>query len=210
MTDEEEPVALSVEEIEPQSTDDEYLKLFGMYVDEGALTLVSTDLESYSHSVKVTTIQPIIKYLDIKYIKDMYGETKSQEVTLIDGVYEGFEDWDGSYGWESYASFELINGQTYTVIWDGITYADIICIDDGYGGSVIGNPNDNFATLPFFVFYSDDYFGFCTNSTVSSHSIKITTIQSEIIKIDKKYLPDLVGKNVTGQEYVVSDDMSNS
>jgi hypothetical protein len=103
------------------------------------------------------------------------------------------------------ALFEPIVGQTYTVVWDGVTYADIVCIDDD-GYLTIGDPYGDFSTIPFYMQYVSGLFGIFTNSTASSHSIKITTIQSEIIKIDKKYLPVLVGQDVEGTVFNINGD----
>lgn len=88
--------------------------------------------------------------------------------------------------------FKPIIGQVYTVVWDEKLYE---CIAYEFVGDIcIGNLNiadygENNTGEPFFYYYrgNDDY-GSCVRSA-GVHTIEISTIK--VVKLDKKYLPDL-------------------
>ena len=87
--------------------------------------------------------------------------------------------------------FEIAEGNTYEVKWDGKTY---ICdVHNDHGALVIGNTNLNLGIFdgkePFlYYYYNDSEYGLCVYSR-GKHSVSIST--SPIKKIDKKYIPSL-------------------
>ena len=88
--------------------------------------------------------------------------------------------------------FKPIIGQVYTVVWDEKLY-ECIAYED-VRGNYIGNPNivddgENNTGEPFFYYYRDnDDYGLYVRSA-GAHTIEISTIK--VVKLDKKYLPDL-------------------
>ena len=110
----------------------------------------------------------------------------------------------------------LIEGQIYTVICNGTSY-ECIARNDGYDDIYIGNQSvcqwgDGFAEIidsdePFFIAtYEQDNWSEITVAEPGIYTISISAIEITNYKIDKKYLPDLVGKSTEGTGYVFYDD----
>ena len=92
-------------------------------------------------------------------------------------------------------TIELTAGETYKVFWDGATY-ECVC-ESIMGYSVIGNPSiigvgadtgDPFVITPL---ADDNGTEIYTKDTSASHTISISGLAKEVVKIDKKYLPEL-------------------
>lgn len=87
---------------------------------------------------------------------------------------------------------ELVVGQSYDIIWNGKNYN---CVAYEFEGlRVVGNSSmmsGNDTGEPFFIVISKDMFGgaYIYAYTTGTHMVEVTTVK--IVKIDKKYLPDL-------------------
>ena len=80
-----------------------------------------------------------------------FGETVSEVVLCDVPVEEGVTNYSAVS-----VSTQLVIGQVYTVVWDGVTYSNLVCFDDeGYPtiGAVFGNTTDN---LPFCIENKDN------------------------------------------------------
>ena len=87
-------------------------------------------------------------------------------------------------------TFSATAGETYKVSWDGITY-ECTCIDDRLPSignlSIIGEGSDT--GEPFLLMVDLDLVTIATSDTGSSHTISISIIAGEVVKINPKYLP---------------------
>lgn len=95
---------------------------------------------------------------------------------------------------ESVWSFLLKEGQSYTVVWDGVTYTDVCSeYDGGYG---VGNAylySDNAKNTgePFYLETFDGATGVYVAET-GSHTVTIVTVEpGKIITLPKEYLPQI-------------------
>lgn len=119
------------------------------------------------------------------------------------------------------SSFSLQEGNSYKVIWDGITY-DCIARYDGWGSFYIGN--QEFAVIlggwdfpeviesnePFFIATIERYDETIFFGVEGNHTITLSGEDTIIHKIDEKYLPNLVGAKGTGEGAEVFNDYENN
>ena len=95
---------------------------------------------------------------------------------------------------------ELVIGHKYTVVWDGVTYPDLVAFDDG-DGTAIGSPYDSITEdLPFFIgtFYpgpDEAKIIFVAYQDNTTHSVYISGPAKLASKIKQKYLPEM-GLNI--------------
>jgi len=86
---------------------------------------------------------------------------------------------------------EFIIGQVYEVEWDGTNYVCTAFDIEGVGG--IGNPNimpGNTTGEPFLIAISkSEGYGMVLGNSVGTHTVSVKG--DKIVKLDKKYLPDL-------------------
>ena len=96
----------------------------------------------------------------------------------------------GLYRGEFKSTFSATDGETYKVSWDGTTY-ECTCI---YGKSpLIGNLSitgeGSDTGEPFLLEVKQNLVSITTRNAGSSHTISISIIAGEIVKINPKYLP---------------------
>ena len=161
--------------------------------------------EAGTYDLKIMCM-PIIKHLDSKYIKDMYYETEPVETVLVDGSFEVPDD-DNYVQISNQLYFEV--GKTYHVTFNGENY-ECVAWDNGDDSILIGNGEiyggNGGNGEPFSCDSYDE--GVCYINVTESgvYELKIVATQSEIIKIDKKYLPNLVGESTTGKTYIIDNE----
>ena len=94
------------------------------------------------------------------------------------------------YSGEFESTFSATVGETYKVSWDGTTY-ECTCIDGRLpligNLSIIGEGSDT--GEPFLLAFNLDLVRITTTDTGSSHTISISIIAEEVVKINPKYLP---------------------
>lgn len=145
------------------------------------------------------------------YVKNRicYETDPVENVILEEQTLSDFSLWDTNlYGSDSATiSSEFNIGYNYTVIYDGIRYENLICFNDN-GFPTIGtawNELDEESECPFCIYaWLGDvmYFGIVVPDIINtSHTLKIIHNNTNIKKIDEKFLPeiDLVGKSGTGE-----------
>lgn len=104
------------------------------------------------------------------------------------------------------ATLETGDGLTYVVTFDNTVY-ECLLTDIGDGNVYIGNGSLNSDEYqdtgePFYVSsYVSEYGMVILTSTVGEHSISIIKRVNDIVKIDEKFLPATVGKDVSGQTF---------
>ena len=94
------------------------------------------------------------------------------------------------YTGEFQSTFSATVGETYKVSWDGTTY-ECTCIDGRLPSignlSITGEGSDT--GEPFLLMVRKDLVEITTADTASSHTISISGIAEEVVKINPKYLP---------------------
>ena len=95
-------------------------------------------------------------------------------------------------------------GKEYTVVFDGVTYSNLVAYINSYGYPTIGADND-FSQYPLSI-YEDLLHGGIgydrpTGDWGDMHSLRITTIGEIVKTIDPKYLPQTGGGGSTGGGY---------
>lgn len=89
-------------------------------------------------------------------------------------------------------SFDLVDGQTYTISWDGTDYACTGIFLDG-ATPVLGNlgilgKGDD--TGEPFIFLNKGQWVVASTESATEHMISISVFAVEVVKIDEKYLPE--------------------
>ena len=132
------------------------------------------------------------KPLTYDYMPEGYPSKSIVNVTLMEEQEVTFtnSDSDGIYYAIAPVKIDVSEGQTYTVVWDGVEYS---CVCHTMGPcEYIGNPEalDSESTgEPFLYLYSNKHM-WVSYDTSTSHTIKITTIDTVYQTIDEKYLPE--------------------
>ena len=114
------------------------------------------------------------------------------ETVLVEESTVSFVTAEGLYAAEFPSTFEATVGVTYTVTWDGTAY-ECTCVDFD-GSLIIGNLsiiNRGSDTGEPFVMgvYNGDGITIITEDTSASHTFSISGLVQEVVKLDKKYLP---------------------
>lgn len=129
------------------------------------------------------------------YVKNRPFYTATEETVLLEEITVSFTTPSaGVYYAAIPTTIELTAGETYKVYWDGATY-ECVC-ESIMGYSVIGNPSiigvgadtgDPFVISPL---ANDNGTEIYTKDTSASHTISISILAGELVKIDTKYLPE--------------------
>ena len=130
------------------------------------------------------------------YVKNRPFYTVAAETVLLEESTASFANASGNiYVAQIESNFEATVGDTCKVSWDGTTY-ESTCVDiDGYlyvgNLSIAGVGPDT--GEPFLMHVSNDSgIEIYTLDTSASHTISVSKFAVEVVKIDKKYLPDTV------------------
>ena len=154
---------------------------------------------NYIKSIEVCTVEHNFKYLDHKYIKDMYYDNGSTTTLLVDNqTVTGFEVMeDPIYAVMNPFSFSPVVGATYTVTWDGTDYecTASAMFDITYIGNVNYVNMQSGGDIPFAIVFAGEDTFLITESTEESHIISITEVVHDMKQLDEKYLPILEEKN---------------
>ena len=121
------------------------------------------------------------------------GDPVETEV-LVEESTVTFEDFDGMYSAQVPSTFEATVGETYKVYWDGAAY-ECTCVDVG-GLPAIGNPSivgaGSDTGEPFLMGVANgERIQIVTADTSASHTISISAMTQEIVKLDPKYIDSM-------------------
>lgn len=130
------------------------------------------------------------KPLTYDYMPEGYPSKSVQTTTLMEEQELEFDLNEGLYGAGLTEVLELIEGQTYTVNWDGTEY-ECVCvfIEPNYALgnlSIFGVGND---TGEPFICTTET---FVTLDTAASHTISVTTIAETVTPMTEEFLPSRV------------------
>ena len=135
------------------------------------------------------------KPLTYDYMPEGYPTKTMGTVTLMEEQQLAFALENGVYSATPTNAFEIIEGQTYTVSWDGTEYE---CICYAFNSipmlgnlSILGVGDDT--GEPFLCSYNKNKVetGFVTHDTTASHTISVKTTAEVITPIDGNYLPTI-------------------
>ena len=112
-----------------------------------------------------------------------------------------FSNIDGMMGAYWPQNFDAIEGQTYTISWDGTEYECVCTLVNGMlmlGNLAINGAGSNTGE-PFIILGSGGFWIVGESDSATEHIIGIKIYVAQIVKIDEKYLPELMDKvNPTG------------
>ena len=113
------------------------------------------------------------------------------ETVLVEESTVSFAETSGLYMGRIQSNFEATVGEVYKVSWDGTVY-ECTCVD--LGGPSIGNlsiigdsPDTGEPFVMMIINGAEIRIG--TKETSASHTISISGLVAEVVKIDEKYLP---------------------
>lgn len=131
----------------------------------------------------------IPKPLTYDYMPEGYPSKSVGTVTLMEEQEVTFSDMDGAYQATAPVKIDVSEGQTYTVVWDGVEYS-CVCHARGPIG-YMGNPAalGLEATSEPFLYVNSEQPTWVSYDTSTSHTIKVTTIDTIYQTIDVNMLP---------------------
>lgn len=126
-----------------------------------------------------------------------FYETEPVMTTVVPTL--TFNNW---YYEEETALSPFVAGQKGNVIYDGVAYNDVPCVDDD-GVVILGNVDGRFNDYPFSVYIVNGYLFVRTPYTDGevSHTIQVAIGVTEVVGIDEKFLPKFAGEVVTGKTF---------
>ena len=139
------------------------------------------------------------KPLSFDYMPDGYPKKSVQTTTLMEEQQVAFALSNGVYMAQLTSAFKIVNGQTYTVVWDGTEY-ECVCYTFSsmlaLGNlSIIGAGDD---TGEPFIYANTPNMGggFNTLDTSASHTISVKRIVETVTPMTEEFLPT-TAKNTT-------------
>ena len=127
------------------------------------------------------------------YVKNRPFYTGTVETVLVEESTVPFVDNHGLYMARVQSTFEATVGEIYKVYWDGTVY-ECICVGLGKAYaignlSIAGSGSDT--GEPFVMSVKNGVeIQIGTADTSASHTFSISGLAQEVVKIDRKYLPD--------------------
>lgn len=131
----------------------------------------------------------IPKPLTYDYMPEGYPSKSVGTVTIMEEQEVTFADMGGTFGATSPVQFDVADGQTFTVVWDGVEYS---CVGHAIENvSYIGNPAvfGLEATSEPFLYFNGEQRAWGSYDTATSHTIKVTIISTVYKTIDENFLP---------------------
>ena len=123
-----------------------------------------------------------------------YPKKSVQTTTLMEEQELAFALNDKVYSAQLTNAFEIIEGQTYTVNWDGTEYECVgVAIDEdkcGFGNPYLLKVGDDTGE-PFSYTYNKTYAigGFMTSDTSASHTISVKKIEETVTPMAEEFMP---------------------
>ena len=134
------------------------------------------------------------KPLTYDYMPEGYPSKSVQTTTLMEEQELAFSDGGGIYGVSLTNALEIVEGQTYTVNWDGTEYECVgfamgedIC---AFGNLSVLEMGDNTGEPFIYVYNPNESIGqFITLDTSASHTISVKTTEEVITPMAEEFLP---------------------
>lgn len=190
---------------------------------DGQKTIARTNIEAISSSELVQSDWNQNDTTAKDYIKNRICYTKDATETIVLNSTLPFTDISSSgltvFSYQDTSSNIKFNeGTTYTVNFDTTSYTCIAFTDDRLSNAVIlgnlGIAGMSSATNEPFAIITDNKgdngLQIVTNLTGTSHNVKIAESHTEIVKLDKKYIPDDIFINIENIDNKVEDFINNA
>lgn len=155
---------------------------------------------------KIAVSQPDWNQNDISapdFIKNRPFYTEVGGGPLVVDNYELAVDDDGM---GEIPGFDLLEGSGYIVTWNGVDYHTVCESMDGLpwiGNIALGGMPSNGSDAPFIMVGGEYGKTQVMTTDPSPITVSISAQELQIHKIDEKYLPTLVGKDVSGLEFEI-------
>ena len=162
-------------------------------------------LDEKSFSLDENGSLSIPKPLTYDYMPEGYPSKGIETTTLMEEQEVTFSNLGGVFIASSPVQFYILDGQTYTVVWDGVEYSCVChAIKDGF--YIIGNPAafGLESTGEPFVYAIEPRCMWASYDTSTSHTIGVTGPDMVYKTIDKKFLPE-AGKFVVDATNLPTD-----
>ena len=137
------------------------------------------------------------KPLTYDYMPDGYPSKAVKTTTLTEEQELAFTSTTGAYAAQLTNAFEIIEGQTYTVNWDGTEYESVgFRFNENIymfgNASILGVGDDT--GEPFVYAYNSNQAsgGFTTLDTSAIHIISVKTIEEVITPMAEEFLPNIL------------------
>lgn len=146
------------------------------------------------------------------YIADRTHWKESKMVDIVPHTEVTFSEY-----WNSSALpfFDLVRGETYTVIFDGKEYT-CVAVDDGFGGEALGNfflvGEGSDTGEPFFICEENngEWRGASIPASEATCTLQIIGRRTTVHKLSKEYIPDLgLSPVATSNDYWDLDNRPN-
>ena len=168
-----------------------------MYIDlgEGSHEWVTNNNTATSHTIGVTCNRTIYTPIDANFMPEGYPLKNFETVTVMKEQEVTFQNVEGTLQVIAPVEFGISDGQTYTIVWDGVEYSCVGYTISGVG--CIGNPIiwGLESTGEPFLYLKSDPSTWVSYDTSTSHTIQVFTQNPIYEKIDKNYLPESVFTN---------------
>lgn len=161
----------------------------------------NTDSGTYVESVLPLPDMPVgpsggsvPKPLTFDYMPEGYPTKSVQTTTLMEEQEVAFRSSNGLYTAQITNAFEIVDGQTYTINWDGTEYECVGIVDKSESAlgnlSIAGESNDT--GEPFiYVYNTKQHAGmFWTLDTSASHTISVKTTAKTVTPMAYDYMPE--------------------
>ena len=135
------------------------------------------------------------KPLTFDYMPEGYPTKSVQTTTLMEEQQLAFtlEEKDGVYMAQITNAFEIVDGQTYAVNWDGTEYecvGIVLKAQSGLGNLSIAGAGSDTGEPFLYVYNTKQHAGmFATLDTAASHTISVKTVEEIVTPMAEEYLP---------------------
>ena len=166
-------------------------------------------LDEESFSLDENGVLSIPKPLTYDYMPEGYPSKGVETVTLMEEQEVTFADsGKGVYRATAPVKIDISDGQTYTVVWDGVEYSCVGHVTGG--GSYIGNPEAFGAesTGEPFVYANLGPSIWTSYDTATSHTIKVMRQRVTYTPIDENYIPNTIQR--VGDDVIISSSTADS
>ena len=162
--------------------------------DKGFGVFRTTDTAA-SHTISVKTAAEVITPMAYDYMPEGYPTKSVQTTTLMEEHELAFTSVDskGLYGGQLTTALEVVEGQKYTVNWDGAEYECVCSIFNSnlvIGNLSIAGGSDNTGEPFLYMYIASQSLGqFGTLDTSASHTISIKRIEEIVTPMAEEFLP---------------------
>ena len=175
------------------------------------------DKKNIYRSKPVMNVDTVPKPLTYDYMPEGYPSKSMGLVTLMEEQEVAFADmWEGMFGAIAPVKIDISDGQTFTVVWDGVEYSCVGHVIENV--TYIGNPavvGLEATSEPFLYFNVEqpEHPMWAAYDTATSHTIKVIEKKETYKMIDENFLPKYVSyevQDLTDEEKTIARNNVNA